>query len=348
MRMVQVGLGSWGRSWAGVVRDAESVELGAVVDKSPEARAFAEGELGLASGNVYGTLTEALSGTDCDAVLVVTPPATHNSVTMEALQAGKNVLCEKPLDTTIDGASALTEAAKGADRVLMVSQNYHFNASFRAAQRAVRDGSLGALLSVKVSCRRDVRALFPPDDFRYRMRHPYAMDMAIHHLDMLRAMTGRDVRWILARSWRAPDSPFEHHPEVAAVIELHDGTPVIYEGTWAARDPETSWNGDWELVGEKGRMIWADPADEDRNAGGVVLEPWGEPPRPVEQPRLALTERAAVLQAFRAAVHNGTEPETAASDNIRSLAATLGLVESVESGAPVDVESQVSGGEQRG
>ena len=336
MRVVQVGLGLWGRSWADVVRDAEGAELAAVVDPAPEAQLFAEVELGLLPECRHASLGEALEVIDCDCVLVVTPPETHHEVVVEALEAGKHVLVEKPLDTTLSGACTLVEAASRAGRTLMVSQNYRFNAPFRTVQGLVKNGVLGELASIKVGCRRDTRALFPPDDFRYSMRHPYVLDMAVHHLDLLRAMTGKEVCQIHGRSWGAPDSPFRHHPAVAALIDLEDGCPVLYEGTWAHRGLETSWNGEWEVVGEGGLLTWSG-AGEDRNVGEVLLQPWGEVPRPVEQPRLALTERAAVLQALIAAIESGEEPETDASDNLGSLAAMLGLVESIESGAPVEV-----------
>jgi hypothetical protein len=89
-------------------------------------------------------------------------------------------------------------------------------------------------------------------------------------------------------------------------------------------------------VGEAGLLTWSGARD-DRNVGDVLLEPWGEVPRAVEQSQLALTERAAVMQALIAAIESGEEPETAASDKLSSLAAMLGLVESIESGAPVEV-----------
>jgi predicted dehydrogenase len=334
---VQVGLGLWGRSWADVVREAQGAELAAVVDPAPEARLLAEVELGLPPECRHASLGEALEKIDCDCVLVVTPPETHHRVVAEALEADKHVLVEKPLDTTLSGARTLVEAASRAGRILMVSQNYRFNAPFRAAQGLVRSGVLGEVASIRIRCRRDTRTLFPPDDFRYSMRHPYALDMAVHHLDLLRAMTGREVRRIHGRSWHAPDSPFRHHPAVVALIDLEDGTPVLYEGTWAHRGPETSWNGEWEIVGEAGFLTWSG-AREGRNAGEVLLELWGEPARAVEQPQLALTERAAVLQALIAAIESGEKPETAASDNLGSLAAMLGLVESIEGGEPVELE----------
>jgi predicted dehydrogenase len=312
------------------VAEAPGVELAAVVDPDPEARRYVEATPG------YGVLEDALEAIACDAVLVASPPGTHHIVAKAALEAGKHVLCEKPLATNLQDAFDLVETADKAERVLMVSQNYRYNAPFRAVQRLVMEGELGELASIKISCRRDTRTLFAPDDFRYSMRHPYVLDMCIHHFDLIRAATGRDVRGVYARSWRVPDSPFVHHPAVAAVLDLDDGVPVIYEGDWATHEPETSWNGEWEIVGETGLVLWSG-SKEDRGTGEVVLERWGQEPGLVEQRDLEFVEREATLQALRAAIESAEMPETAAADNVRSLAAMLGCVTSIESGEPVEV-----------
>jgi predicted dehydrogenase len=313
-----------------LVAEAPGVELAAVVDPDPEARRYVETTPG------YGVLEEALEAVECDAVLVASPPGTHHVVAKAALEAGKHVLCEKPLATILQDAFDLVETADKAGRVLMVSQNYRYNAPFRAVQRLVMEGELGELASIRISCRRDTRTLFAPDDFRYSMRHPYVLDMSIHHFDLIRAATGRDVRGVYARGWRVPDSPFVHHPAVAALLDLEGGVPVIYEGDWATFGPETSWNGEWEVTGEAGRILWRG-SEVDRGTGAVVFERWGQEARLVEQHDLEFVEREATLQALRAAIESGEQPETAAADNVRSLAAMLGCVSSIEEGEPVDV-----------
>lgn len=315
------------------MRDAPGVELVAVADPDPEARRAADGIPG------YGSVEEAVAGVGCDAVLVASPPATHHAVAKAALEAGKHALVEKPLATSLEDAFDLIRAAERAGRVLVVSQNYRFNRPFRAVQRAVAE--LGELVSVRIGCRRDTRTLFAPEDFRYSMRHPYVLDMSVHHLDLLRAATGCDVRSVYAHGWRVPDSPFVHYPAVAAMVDLEGGTPVLYEGDWATREPETSWNGEWEIVGEEGRLLWRGDTD-DRGSGEVVVERWGEGPKPVEQPSIEFVEREATLQALRAAIELGEEPETAAADNVRSLAAMLGCLRSIESGEPVSVAGMLA------
>ena len=72
-------------------------------------------------------------------MLVASPPRTHHAVAKAALEAGKHVLREKPLATGLEDAFDLVEAADRAERFLIVSQNYRYNAPFRAVQR-VLDG----------------------------------------------------------------------------------------------------------------------------------------------------------------------------------------------------------------
>jgi len=315
-----------------VVAGASGIDLAAVVDPDPEARGHVDATPG------YGVLEEALAAVGCDAVLVASPPGTHHAVAKAALGAGKHVLCEKPLATSLEDAFDLIRAAERAERILMVSQNYRYNAPFRAVQRLVMQGDLGELASIRISCRRDTRKLFAPEDFRYAMRHPYVLDMSIHHFDLLRAVTGRDVRSVYARGWRVPDSPFVHQTAVAALLDLEGGVPVIYEGDWATHEPETSWNGDWEIVGEAGRLLWSGSL-EDRGTGEVLFERWGQGPHPVEQHDLEFVEREATLQALRVAIEGGEPPETVAADNVKSLAAMLGCVRSIETGERVDVSA---------
>ena len=109
-------------------------------------------------------------------------------------------------------------------RTLMVSQNYRFRRPARTVQEPGRRRARSAICWPSRSPAAGIRGLtFPPGDFRYRMRHPYVLDMAIHHLDLLRALTGRDVERVFARSWRVPDSPYLHDPAVIAVMTLEGG-----------------------------------------------------------------------------------------------------------------------------
>jgi predicted dehydrogenase len=334
MRVIQAGLGSFGKSWAGIVQAGPGTELAGIVEPFPAGREWAVSELGLSSDLCFLTLQDALAAVDCDAVLVVTPPDTHLPVATTAFLAGKHVLVEKPLAPSLGEARELVSAASAADRILMVSQNYRFRAPVRAIQAAIARGEIGDLVAVQIEFRRDTKRAFDPQNFRYTMKHPQLIDMSIHHWDLLRAITGRNVTAIDAKSWRMPGSPFIHDPAVAALATLDGGVPVTYHGNFATEGTLTSWNGDWEITGETGRILWTGGVT-DATTGDVTLHCYGEEPVPLPQPELPAVDRAASLQAFRHAVVTGIQPETSGADNLHSISCVLAAVASVELGRAI-------------
>jgi predicted dehydrogenase len=333
LRIVQVGGGFWGRSWAELVHSATGIRLAALVDASKDVRAWATGEFQVP---VFPQLDAAAEAVEADAVLLVTPPPSHRPLGELALARGLHVVCEKPLADDLTDARALVRAAARARRHVMVAQNYRFRRQPRALQQLVSSGALGRLRGIRISCRRDLRdGWVRRGEWRSRMEHPYLLDMAIHHIDMLRQITGREIAEADARGWKVPDSPFDHEAVVEALITLDDGTPVAYEGTWAAAaGSETSWNGDWELVGERGRATWTGGV---KNAlrGTVAFERYGSPRQRPALPVLPALDRIGVLHELRHAIADGTSPECSASDNVKSLGAVLAMARSVERRRPV-------------
>jgi predicted dehydrogenase len=335
LRIVHVGLGLWGRDWARIVARAKGYELVGVVDSSPRARAWGEETLGVPARR---TLAAALRHERPDAVLLVSPPETHRALAEEALDAGAHVIVEKPLAPSMGDARALAAASAAAARHVVVVQNYRFRRQPAALRELLGDGVLGRLLGVRIAFHWDMRGKWiSPRDWRGRMPHPLIVDMAIHHVDLLRYVTGREVCRVDARSWSAPDGPFLHEPLVDALLDLDDGTPVAYRGSWVGPDPNTSWNGDWELVGERARASWVG-GHADALKGRVVLERYGKRPARVRLPRLAAIDREGVLADLRRAIEAGGVPRTPAADNLRTLATVFALARSVEERAPVDVE----------
>ncbi|MBN1916917.1 MAG: Gfo/Idh/MocA family oxidoreductase [Verrucomicrobia bacterium] len=82
---------------------------------------------------------------EVNAVVVATPTATHYAIVKEALEAGKDVLCEKPLTLTSAESAELTELAKANGRILMCGHVFLFNAGVRALREYVTSGELGRI-----------------------------------------------------------------------------------------------------------------------------------------------------------------------------------------------------------
>src|SRR5205807_7252057 len=96
----------------------------------------------------------ALASVEADAVLITGSLPAHVPVALEALNAGKHVLLEKPFAPTITEAQQVVETAAKRNRVLMISQNYRFFPAVRAVTALVREGKLGSIGSVRIDFRR--------------------------------------------------------------------------------------------------------------------------------------------------------------------------------------------------
>jgi predicted dehydrogenase len=144
LRIGLVGLGYWGPNYARVVGELPDCELVAIADTSPEALAFMEGR----ARHVRATMNPAdvLSADDVDAVIVATPTTSHFQLAMEALEAGKHVLCEKPLAPTVAECDQLIAVAEQSGRILFVGHTFLFNPAVRRMRELIEHGSIGRLL----------------------------------------------------------------------------------------------------------------------------------------------------------------------------------------------------------
>jgi len=143
VRIIQVGLGPWGRNWAkNVVPEVAGVEAVAWVDPSPNARSQAIAELSIPTDRCFATLEEAAAAVPAEGVLGTVALAAHAEVADACIALGKHLLIEKPFTPT---------AAAQAGLVLNVSQNYRFYPAVTKAMALVGAGDLGPLLTADIA-----------------------------------------------------------------------------------------------------------------------------------------------------------------------------------------------------
>ena len=97
-------------------------------------------------GKVYDSV-EALLASDVDAVSVCTANTTHAQIAIQALQAGKNVLCEKPMATTPEDCQSMVDAAEKAGKYLMIGQNQRLARAHVQARKLIEAGEIGKILT---------------------------------------------------------------------------------------------------------------------------------------------------------------------------------------------------------
>ena len=339
MRIVQVGVGKMGQHWLEVLGAHDDVELVGIVEPVDALREAAKAKARLDEPVAVGSLDDAIATLEFDAAVVVTPPVTHRPISEQLLRAGKHVLQEKPLATSREDAEALVTIAAETGKTLMVAQNYRHFEAYRTVKAVLDSGRAGPIAAVAIRFAKDARTMFGEGDFRYQMTHPLLVDMSIHHFDMLRGLLGSDPGRVYAQSWHVPHGNYAHHAAATVQFRMDDGVPVTYMGNWATSEPETSWNGAWEIIGDGGRVTWG---GGDWDAAEIAFQPHGGEPEAVPLLPGSVKGQAGLVSAFVAAVREGLEPETSAADNLRSLAMVLGAVESADTGVVVKLDRSAS------
>lgn len=351
MRVIQAGVGGFGVSWLYAVRECEGFEHAALVDPSPAALASAGEIVGVDPERQFTSLEEALETVKADGLIDVTPAPCHEITTISALQAGLPVLVEKPISDTLESAQAMVNAARRHDRVLMVTQQYRYHDQPRYLRRLIDEGVIGEIDHIVVEFQ--IQGLL--FGWRQRMEHPFLMDMAVHHFDMMRYLLGRNAARVTAQTWNPRVSNTDGDMNAFVWVEFEGGVRVNYTGTFASPGVDTGWNGRWVITGSKGTLVW-NPRDEwgpirlfrqDANLSQYqemhfftpLPEVWGEP---IWADSMGVTGHHFDLYHWRACIESGMEPETSGRDNLNTLALTLAAIESANSGRTVEVRSPVS------
>jgi len=278
----------------------------------------------------------AATGTDLDAMLTQTKPdllfdvvipSARRDVVMTGLRHGCHVLTEKPMAASLAEARDLVAAAKSAGRIHAVVQNRRYVEGVRRIREMIESGVLGELTALHADF--FIGAHF--GGFREQMQDVLLLDMAIHTLDAARFMAGADPLAVYALESNPRGSWYAHGAAANAIFEFSDDVLFTYRGSWVAEGGTTSWESQWRIVGTTGTLLW-DGAErfEARAVAGdsgflrplrdVAVPP---PPRPAQT-----HGHASVIAEFLDAIETGRVPETAGSDNIKSLAMVFAAIES--------------------
>jgi len=314
------GSGFFGRKWLEALKARDDCRIAGIVSRSPDALDPLRDELGLPGVRGFRTLGAALASAGADAVVVALPEALHREAIVEALGAGLHVLTEKPLATSAAEARAIHQAARARpDRVVMVGQNYRWRPHTRGLRRAVAEGGIGRVGHVSLGCRLQIRRT-TVGGWREQMADPFLLDIAIHHLDLLRYLTGEEAVEVVATSFRPPWSWLAGDSAACAVLTMESGLVVGYDATMVAQGLETPQEGLITLIGERGTLHLDERSQLTRAGPGglraVALEPIPE------------GELGHGLAGFVEAIRTGRPPETGLADNLRSFALLLALMES--------------------
>jgi predicted dehydrogenase len=182
VRFAIVGCGAIADAHATAIRSNDHTDLVAAVDPDESARQKAAEAWECPA---FPSVDDLLRETEVDAACVCAPPAFHRGLTQQLLDAGVDVLCEKPLAPSLADAQAMVEHAERSGRVLMVSSKFRYVDDLHEAGELIRQGRIGEPIYGEVTFCAQV-----PVAGRWPVRPAISgggvvMDNACHALDVL-------------------------------------------------------------------------------------------------------------------------------------------------------------------
>ena len=147
LRFGLLGLGNFGKHYVRLLQELEGVKLIAVANTSKEVFHGIKNPLPQSVIKTTDPL-QIINNREIDCVVIATPPSTHFSLAQKAINAGKNVLLEKPMVTNLGEAKELMSIVEKSNNTFMVGHQYLYNDHIRYLKKEIEGGSLGSIYTV--------------------------------------------------------------------------------------------------------------------------------------------------------------------------------------------------------
>jgi predicted dehydrogenase len=327
MRVGIVGAGTMANVHAAGWKSA-GAELVGIMSKN-QASALGMGQKYQA--RVFDTYQELLKNVDI--IDICTPTDFHKEMVLQAAQAGKHSVCEKPIALTIQDGEEMIAACNQAGVRLFIAMVVRFFPQYRLAQQTVASGQLGNLGVMRFK-RIGYQPLGDEVWFTDEARSGgMVLDLMIHDFDVARWLGG-SVKRVFAKSIR---SKMPHAPSDYALVTLgfDDGRMALIEGGWAY--PAGTFRTGFDIAGSEGLLEW-------NSDDAVTIKPFLKPKEEtgvakVGVPSSILAEDPYTTEIKHAydAIKNNKPFLVTAEDGLEALRIALAAKESLVTGKAVQL-----------
>lgn len=309
-----IGAGKHGERYLRhVLEDVPELRVSIVCRRDPER---GREQASRAGGRWVVDFREAVTAPDVAAVIAVVPPSLHREIAELAAAAGKALLLEKPVATTVTAALHMRDALDRADVPCMIAHTLRYNQVVRAIQRELP--GLGPIRQMSLSQR------FEPSPIAW-LDEPEAsgggiiLHTGVHSFDLMRVFSGRNPESVSAFAARVETRNTEDN--FVATVRFEGGDLIA---TVSGSRSTRSRNGSIEIAGERGQLL----GDHHH---GVLERARGSTRIPVETGPIVPTVRE-TLRAFARTVTKGEPPEIPFDAGLWSLATAEACYRSLETG----------------
>ena len=292
-----------------------------------ETRAFIEG---FGVEKIYEDYHKIIEDKDIDAVLVCSSTDTHADISIEAINAGKHVFCEKPVDHSIAKIKEVADALASHPGVkFQVGFNRRFDHNFAAIRKAYDDGRIGDAHILKITSRDPE----PPNPKYIAVSGGIFLDMTIHDFDMAAFLTNSDAQEVYVNSAVLVDPEIGKQGDIDTAIitmKMSNGALAVIDNS---RRAAYGYDQRAELFGSKGMVA----TSNDTLSSAVVSDANGVTG---EKPLFFFLERymesfSEEMRQFVSACENDTEVPVGIHAGMQSVRVALAAKKSVAEHRPV-------------
>jgi predicted dehydrogenase len=309
---------------AAIATDPRAELVGVVDADAGRAAAFARSQGGIRHGS---DLTEALRWDGVDAAIACTPNDTHAAVGAAVADAGRHLLIEKPLATTVADAEDLRRRFAAADRVLFAAHTHRAYDYGRAVKETVDAGTIGRPVLVRLA----ILGGWIWTDWSAWVADPqrsggHALHNGVHLLDLATWWLGDEPVTVRARGRKETATDLRIYDYLEMVVTYANGATAICEMSRGHR-PATLSRREVLVVGTDGQL------DQDWDGEAALLQAEGGT---ALVPAAGGDGFAAQLAAWLDAI-DGAPPAMPVADAVRAVAMGVAVEESIASGRPVSL-----------
>ena len=248
------------------IKAVDRADMVAFCDLVPERAEKAAKEYGTPDAKVYTDYKELLKDPTIDVVHVLTPNRSHAELTIDALHAGKHVMCEKPMAKTAADARRMVEAAKETGKKLTIGYQHRHKPESRFLKSVIERGDLGDIYYAKaLAIRRRGTPNWGVFLNEYEQGGGPLIDIGTHSLDLtLYLMNNYQPRMVVGTKYKKVEHPECGNPwggwaEGANTLEdaafgfivMENGATITLDATWALNTIEPIPEGSVQLCGSK-------------------------------------------------------------------------------------------------
>ncbi len=339
LKYIHIGVGGFGQHWCTAVLPRLK-ELGlavpvAAVDINPEMLAKAKTQLGLADDQIYSNAEKAIAERKPDFITIVVPPAFHEKMVDLAVAHGCHILSEKPIADTMEACCRIYSKVKKAGLKMAVTMSHRFDQDKQTLEAEIRGGKYGRLNYIVGRFTHNCRKFASWGKFRHEIPDPLLVEGAVHHFDILRALSGSNAKTVYALTWNPPWGEYAGDSTGIVTIEMENGVKCVYEGAKANSSTMNGWTNEYfRAECEDGTL------ELDRRCLRVMRGVAWDKPLSQDLPLLQqpVWMNAWLAELFVNWLDGGPQPPNNLDDNIQCCAMLFAAIESAHTGQVVDVQ----------